>query len=151
MVEVSIEREFNVKAERIWDMLANFADISWIPALEKVELEGEGVGMIRHVTAPGLPIMHERMDGIDHENMALDYSTPEVEFLKTKNYSARAQVFALEGDRCRLHWACKSEPDGVSEEQATQNTQGFYAMIMIWVADYLEKGPASPGVVPRKP
>ena len=148
MVEVSIEREFDVKAERIWNMLANFADISWIPALEKVELEGEGVGMVRHVTAQGLPQLHERLDAIDHENMILDYSVPEVEFLKAKNYTGRAQVFKLDGDRCRVHWGCKAEPDGVTEEDSTARTQGFYAMIMIWIADYLEKGPASPGVVP---
>jgi hypothetical protein len=65
MVEVSIEREFDVSAEKLWAILADFADISWIPGIEKVEIEGEGVGMIRHVTAPGLPQLHERMDAID--------------------------------------------------------------------------------------
>ena len=94
MVEVSVEREFEVSAENLWAILADFADISWIPGIEKVELEGEGVGMIRHVTAPGLPQLHERMDAIDHEKMILDYSVPEVAFIQAKNYSARARVFA---------------------------------------------------------
>jgi hypothetical protein len=142
MVSVSIEREFDVNAKRLWAILADFADISWIPALEKVELEGEGVGMIRHVTAPGLPQLHERMDAIDHEKMILDYSVPEVAYIAAKNYTARAQVFELEGDRCRLHWSCRAEADGATEEESTERTKGFYEMIMIWIGDYLESQPS---------
>ena len=41
MVKVSIEREFEVRAEKLWAILANFGDISWIPGIEKVELEGK--------------------------------------------------------------------------------------------------------------
>jgi hypothetical protein len=136
MVEVSIEREFDVDAEALWAMLADFGDIGWIPSLEKVELEGEGVGMIRHVTAPGLPQLHERMDAIDHDKMILDYSVPEVAYLRVKNYRARAQVTALEAGRCRIHWSCQSEADGVSEEQATANSEAFYEMIMSWIVDH---------------
>ena len=135
MVEVSTEREFEVSAEKLWAILADFADISWIPGIEKVELEGEGVGMTRHVTAPGLPQLHERMDAIDHEKMILDYSVPEVAFIRAKNYTARAQVFALEGERCRLHWSCWAEPDGVTEAESIAKTQVFYEMIMNWIGD----------------
>jgi len=135
MVKASIEREFDVDAGKLWAILADFGDISWIPSLEKVELEGEGVGMIRHVTAPGMPILHERMDAIDHEQMILDYSVPAVEYLRVKNYRARTQVVALEGGRCRLVWSCESEPDGVTEAQATANSEAFYEMVMGWIAD----------------
>ena len=138
MVEVSIEREFEVSAEKLWAILADFADISWIPGIEKVELEEEGVGMSRHVTAPGLPQLHERMDAIDHEKMILDYSVPEVAFIQAKNYSARAQVVALQGERCRLHWSCRAESDGVTEAECTAKTEGFYEMIMDWIGEALK-------------
>ena len=42
-----------------------------------------------------MPILHERMDAIDHEQMILDYSVPAVEYLRVKNYRARTQVVAL--------------------------------------------------------
>jgi hypothetical protein len=138
MVEVSIEREFEVCAEKIWAILADFADISWIPGIEKVELEGEGVGMIRHVTAPGLPQLHERMDAIDHEKMILDYSVPEVAFIQAKNYRARAQVLPLDGEHCRLHWSCRAEPDGVTEAECVAKTEGFYEMVMNWIGEALK-------------
>jgi len=135
MVEVCVEREFDVAAEKVWAILADFGDISWIPSLEKVELEGEGVGMIRHVTAPGMPILHERMDAIDREQMVLDYSVPAVEYLRTKNHRARTRVVALEGGRCRLIWSCETEADGVSEAQATAGCQAFYEMVLGWIGD----------------
>lgn len=139
MVEFSLKRDFEISADDVWAMLANFGDISWIPALEKVELEGEGVGMIRHVTAPGMPELHERMDAIDHETMTLDYSVPEVEYLHVENYTARAQVTSLGDQRCRVHWSCKSEPVGIDVAEATANTAAFYEMIMSWIADRFSK------------
>jgi hypothetical protein len=139
MVEVSIEREFDVSADELWAILADFGDISWIPGIQKVELEGEGVGMVRHVTAPGLPELHERLDAIDHEKMILDYSLPAVAYVQIKNYRARAQVVGLDAGRCRLVWSCRAEPDGVDEVQATTNTEAFYEMIMTWIGDFLER------------
>ena len=139
MVSVSIEREFDVDSRMLWAILADFGNIGRIPGIEKVELEGDGVGMIRHVTAPGMPMLHERMDAIDHDEMILDYSVPAVEYLKVKNYRARARVVALEGGRCRLIWSCESEPDGVTEAQATANSEAFYAMVMGWIGDALAR------------
>lgn len=141
MVEVSVEREFDSDAGKLWAILADFGDISWIPGVEKVELEGEGVGMIRHVTAPGMAVLHERMDAIDPERMILDYSLPALEYLRVKDYRARARVVALEGGRCRLIWSCESVADGVSEAQAAANTEAFYAMVMGWIGEALERSP----------
>ncbi len=139
MVKVCLERELDVDAERVWAILADFADISWIPGIEKVVLEGEGVGMIRHVTAPGMPVLQERMDAIDHEKKILDYSVPAVEYLRVKDYRARARVVALDGGRCQLIWSCECEPDGVTQAQATTNTEAFYEMVMGWIGDAAAK------------
>ncbi len=139
MVEVRIEREFDVDADRVWAILADFADISWIPSIEKVELEGEGVGMVRHVTAPGMAVLHERMDAIDHDKMILDYSVPAVEYLRVKNHRARTRVVGLEGGGCRLIWSCETEPDGVTQAQATANCEAFYEMALGWIGDALAK------------
>jgi len=136
MVEFSMERDFPIPASDVWGMLANFSDISWIPGIEKVVLEGEGIGMVRHVTAVGLPELHERMDAIDHETMTLDYSVPEVAYLQVVDYTARAKVTPLVDGHCRVNWSCKSQANGISEDEATANTAAFYEMIMSWIKDY---------------
>jgi len=139
MVEVSTQHEFDVPAERLWAILADFGDIRWIPGVERVEVEGEGVGMVRHVTAPGMPQLHERMDAIDPEAMILDYSLPAVAYVGVKDYRARAQVIALGPGRCRLVWSCTAEPDGIDPAEATQRTRAFYQMIMTWIGDFLAR------------
>jgi hypothetical protein len=139
MVEVRTERDFEVDAEALWAILADFGDIRWIPGIERVDLEGEGVGMIRHVTAPGMPQLHERLDAIDHATMTLDYSLPAVAYLQVRNYRARARVVALAAGRCRLVWSCRAEADAVDEAQATANTEAFYEMVMTWIRGFLDR------------
>ncbi len=140
MVKVIVEREFEFSAEKLWAVISDFGDISWVPGFEKVELEGEGVGMIRHITVPEFPPLHERLDAIDHYKMILDYSIPNVEYLQVKNYYARSQVIPLEKDRCKVIWSCiKAEADGADEAQAKANTEEFYKAVLSWIDDFLKK------------
>ena len=139
MVKLSVEREFEFSAEKLWAVISDFGDISWVPGFEKAELEGEGVGMIRHITVPEFPQLHERLDVIDHEKMILDYSLPTVEYIQVKNYHARAQVIAREGGRCKVIWSCEAEADGADEAQASANTKEFYKALLGWIDDFLKK------------
>lgn len=139
MLEVRVERDLEFGAQEVWAIIADFGNVSWVPGIEKVELEGEGVGMVRHLTVPVYPQLHERLEAIDHEEMTLDYSIPSVELIHLKDYDARAQVSELEGGRCRLVWSCKAEVDGVGHEQAIAETEAFYGSIMDWICDALKK------------
>ncbi|MBW1901354.1 MAG: SRPBCC family protein [Deltaproteobacteria bacterium] len=139
MVIVKVEREFEFSAERLWAVISDFGDISWVPGFKKVEVEGEGVGMIRHITVPEFPQLHERLDAIDYEKMILDYSLPTVEYIQVKNYHARAQVIGLESERCKVIWSCKAEADGADEAQASVNTEEFYKALLSWIDDFLKK------------
>jgi len=139
MIEVKVERVLEFSAQEVWALIADFGNVSWVPGIEKVELEGEGVGMVRHLTVPVFPQLHERLDAIDHEKMTLDYSIPAVAYIHLKDYRARAQVFELEGDRCRVVWSCVSEVDGADDEQAIAETEAFYASIATWICDALAK------------
>ena len=139
MVEVKVERDLEFGAQEVWAIIADFGNVSWVPGVEKVELEGEGVGMVRHLTVPVFPQLHERLDAIDHEKMILDYSIPAVAYIHLKDYRARAQVGELEGERCRVVWSCVAEVDGAEAEQAIAETEAFYVSIMTWICDALKK------------
>ena len=140
MVEVSAEREYGFGVEEVWAVFADFGDVSWVPGVEKVELEGEGVGMIRHLTVPVFPQLHERLESIDHEERVLEYSIPSVEYIQLKNYTARAQVVDLGRRRCRVLMSCKAEADG-PEAEAIAKTEAFYEAMLGWIDDFLKKGP----------
>jgi carbon monoxide dehydrogenase subunit G len=139
MVEVKVERELEFGAEEVWALLADFGNVDWVPGVEKVELEGEGVGMVRHLTVPVFPPLHERLEVMDQQRMVLEYSIPTVAYIHLKDYRARAQVVALEGGRCKLIYSCEAEADGADEAQATTETEAFYEAIMTWIGDFLKK------------
>ncbi len=137
MIEVRVERELEFGADAVWAVIADFGDVSWVPGVEKVELEGEGVGMIRHLTVPVFPQLHERMDAIDHEQMILDYSIPAVAFIAVKDYYARAKVVPIDSERCRVIWSCRAEADGVEDAEAVSKTEAFYDAVLTWIPDAL--------------
>jgi carbon monoxide dehydrogenase subunit G len=139
VIEVQIEREFEFAADDVWVVIADFGNVNWVPGVEKVELEGEGVGMIRHLTVPVFPQLHERLDAIDHEARVLEYSIPAVEYIGVKNYTARAKVVDLGAGRSRVRWACKADADGASEAEACDKTRAFYEAMLGWIADFLEQ------------
>jgi hypothetical protein len=139
MIKLSVEGEFEFSAEKLWALIADFGDISWVPGVEKVVLEGEGVGMVRHIYVPVVPKLEERLDAIDHETMTLDYSIPAVEYLQVKNYKARAQVIKGDSEHCKVIWSCLSaEADGATEAQIIANTEVFYKDILTWIDDFLK-------------
>jgi len=139
MLEVSVEREYEFGPEEVWAVFADFGDVRWVPGIEKVELEGQGVGMIRHLTVPVVPQLHERLDAIDHRERVLEYSIPRVEYIQVRNYRARAQVVDLGSERCRVRMSCAAEAEGASEAEAIARTRAFYEAMLGWIDDFLSQ------------
>ncbi len=138
MVEVSFEREYEFGAEEVWAVFADFGNVSWVPGVEKVELEGEGVGMIRHLTIPVLPPLQERLELIDPDQRVLEYSIPSVEYISLEDYTARVEVSDLGPGRSRVRISCKAQAVG-PEEEASAKTEAFYEAYLGWINDFLEK------------
>ncbi len=139
MVEVTVERDYEFGSDQVWAVFADFGNVSWVPGIEKVELEGEGIGMIRHLSVPVLPPLHERLDALDHEQKVLEYSIPRVEYIGVKDYHARAQVLELEPGRCRVTMSCRAEADGDSEVDAAAKSRDFYQAMLGWIDDHLKR------------
>jgi carbon monoxide dehydrogenase subunit G len=138
MIEVSVEREFEFDAETVWGVFADFGNVSWVPGVEKVEVEGEGIGMIRHLTVPVFPPLHERLESLDHDAKVLEYSIPSVEYIEVKNYRARAEVTESGSGRCRVRMTCTAEATGLDEDAAAK-TEAFYGAMLGWIDDFLKQ------------
>lgn len=78
MAQLEAGRDIGAAAEAVWALLADFGAIQrWWPRggpveIERVELEGEGVGMVRHIYNRGAAqCVSERLDLLDPQNMTL--------------------------------------------------------------------------------
>jgi len=136
MASVSLTRDLEQPAEKVWALVSDFGDISWMPEGTKCRLEGQGPGMIRHIDA-GPTTLHETLESVDDDSRTLVYTIPgEVPF-PARDYRATMRV-REKGNGSQLEWSCTYEPVGDPDvAQATMN--GLYATLMGWVVDRLAR------------
>lgn len=79
MPQLIVSEGFQSPADRLWVLLRDFGNLAaWWPRgspikIDRVEQEGRGVGMIRHIYYVGVPTpLSERLDDIDDIEVAGD-------------------------------------------------------------------------------
>ena len=104
---VSHSELFNAPAAAVWELLIDWSGIvNWMPDgyIRELQMEGQGLGAIRHlVTGQGVKIS-ERLDEIDAPGGRLNLSIIEPLPWGMLSYTARAQLDSSGNDQCRLGW-----------------------------------------------
>ena len=143
MVEVHVARDLDFPAETVWALLEDFGDISWAPGIDRIEVIGEGISMIRRLHMQGMDPIDEKLSFLEPENMAFGYSIPQGIPMPVSDYSANAKVTALDAGRCHVDWYGRAKPEGASDEDAAAMIRGAYEMLLQWIAEELEKRAAA--------
>jgi hypothetical protein len=120
--------ELSAPAEAVWRLLEDFGAIDrWWPAdgpapIEQVIVEGNGIGMIRHIRNRGMTYpVSERLDFIEASSRTWMLSIVGARPLGLTAYVAEGHLTELPANRCRIdyrahfsapvdreEWACKS-------------------------------------------
>ncbi|MFQ3199458.1 MAG: hypothetical protein ACI9SK_000165 [Zhongshania sp.] len=137
MVETHLAREFNFPAAKVWALLEDFGDLSWVPGIEKIELLGSGVGMTRRLYIKGMDSIDEVLTAQDASSMSFSYNIPRGVPMPVSDYSANAKVTDLDGALSRVDWYGRAEPKGVSDDEAVAMINGAYEMLLRWLDDAL--------------
>jgi hypothetical protein len=102
---------FDASAATVWALLADFGAIErWWPTegpllIERVEIEGEGIGMVRHITNRGVVgAVSERLDRLDSAQRLLQLSILGPPPTRTAWYQATGRLVELEDGGCRLDY-----------------------------------------------
>jgi hypothetical protein len=130
MAHVTVKQKMGHPAEKVWALVADFGDISWMPAGTPAEIEGEGPGMARIIGGA----IREQLESIDPASRTLVYTIPEGIPFPVTGYRSIMTVTA-EGADSELSWSCSFEPDGVAEEQAAAMIEGMYGQMIGWVRE----------------
>ena len=140
MIEVTVQRELPVTADKAWALVSDFGDISWAPGMNKVEVTGEGPGMVRAIHMPGgNPPIEERLEVLDKDQRLMEYIIPGGIPMPVTDYHASARGVALGGDSCRLDWSFRAKEVGVSAQDAQAIVAGFYGQMLDWIAAELQR------------
>ena len=144
METISLAEEAPAPAARIWAILADFGaflDWAYTHANGTIEVEGDGVGMVRHLDMGNGP-MGERLDRLDHDSRTLAYSLAYGDPLGMDQYRARVRVEELEEGRSLLHWTGEfSSPEAEQLATIGETLLQVYAGFTHALAAYANKTP----------
>jgi hypothetical protein len=134
MAKATVTTDFSIPADKLWALVRDFGNVSWVQGASDTAVEGEGVGMVRIFKAGDGPPIRERLEALDDAARSLTYTIPENLPLPVKDYTSTMTV-TPKGDGCTLEWTCVGEPDGVSEQQMVEAIQGMYTVMTGWIKE----------------
>lgn len=131
---ISASATIESSADAVWSLLADFGNIeAWWPTdgkirIERVECEGEGVDMVRHVHNFGVPgPVSERLDLIDPATMTLILSIVGDRPGGITAYVTTGTVTAEGPRRCRLDYRAHVTTEPGREERVEKNIRATWA------------------------
>ena len=131
MPQIIVSEEFNAPADRLWGLVRDFGNIEswWLKEspikIDRVENEGQGAGMIRHIYYVGVPTpLSERLDFIDDDSRSYGLSIVGQGVPGLVSYSAKGVITELGPDTCRLDYRAEIEA-APEREAAVEKTLGF--------------------------
>ena len=135
MGEARVKQAIPAAADRVWALVADFGNTSWMPGGGgSVEVVGSGPGMARIISA-GDQKIHEVMESSDQESRTLVYTIPEGVPFPVTGYRSTMHVTG-DDSTAELEWSCTFEPEG-DEAQSTQMIEGMYGTMVGWIRDHL--------------
>ncbi len=136
METFDIHHDINAPASAVWAFLENYEDIeAWWPKngpvdIERVEIEGSGIGVIRHIYNHGMPHpVSEQLDFLDPANRTLKLSIVCDKPAGIIQYQATGKVIENGADRCRLTYHSEFVTEPGREEDARQFLSAAYQLM----------------------
>lgn len=146
MNEIRISHDYCHDAQSVWELLEDFANIErWWPKgdgairIEKVVLEGEGIGLTRHIYNEGFPhAISERLDYLDPENRVYKLSMVDEIPAGITEYQATGKI--VETDKgCRLEYFSQFSADEKAVDTAREFLLGAYDLMFNGLDEALSK------------
>jgi len=126
--EVVVRRRVTAPAERVWEILSDFAGIAKLsPAIQSCTVEGEGVGAVRTLGMPGGASIQERLEAHDEQAKTFSYSIIGNSPLPFNGYLSTVTVKPDGRDACLVDWRGRFEPKGEDEAGPARIVHGIYA------------------------
>ncbi|MFD1701811.1 SRPBCC family protein [Methylopila henanensis] len=143
--------EINAAPDKVWAVVGNFQDASWIPIVEKTEgTGGNDKDATRKLTLKdGGAVVEELLTKYDAEKFTYAYriTNDVVKVLPVTNYSSNIVVKG-EGDKSTVTWSGafyrgfpnNDPPPELSDEAALKAVNGLYEAGLKSLKDKVEKG-----------
>ncbi len=128
MHKVSLKMTMKAPAREAWSILSNFGGFMEWAGIDqgKIRVEGEGIGMIRHLATP-IGELGERLTHLDQKARQIGYEIAYGEPIGMQSYQALITVISEDQSNCTIDWSGQFvpvEPEAV--EEVTAALSGSY-------------------------
>lgn len=146
MHKVSASRDIPASPDMLWRLIEDFGNIqAWWPRgapvnIERVELEGDGVGMIRHIFNEGMPApVSEQLDALDRDSLSWKLSIVGDRPVGLIRYGASGVITPLSESLSRVEYLGEFEAEPGREEEARQFLLGAYELMFDGLSQAAER------------
>lgn len=144
---IIISHDFNAPPAVLWDLLSDFGHIErWWPQhdpavqIDRVEMEGEGFGMVRHIYNKGYPDpVSERLEFLDPETLTYRLNIVGKPPMGITYYQATGRLEPLADGRCRLHYRSEFLTESGQPDEAEAWLRMAYALMFAGLAAAVER------------
>ena len=137
MARVSVKQSLGFPAQKVWELISDFGNVSWIQGLSKAEVRGRGPGMVRLLSVGDNPPIEERLESLDAKSRTLIYTIPKNIPFPVSEYRATMRVRETGPAASELEWSCELTPKGIPEAQAIAMLEGMYKTMIGWLREAL--------------
>ncbi|MFN3233567.1 MAG: SRPBCC family protein [Alphaproteobacteria bacterium] len=139
MATVKVDTVLDVSADAAWAVLADFGGfLNWAgDGSSSAEIEGDGVGMIRHLEMPGIGKFGEQLTVLDHDSKTLAYKIAYGAPLGMASYGATVTLQDKGDGTCAANWI--GEFEGGDEAAISEGLKGSYAGMSDSLAAYVKE------------
>lgn len=135
-MKIVVESELQADPEFLWALIADYGNIeAWWPRngpiqIERVDLEGEGVGMVRHIYNVGFPHpVSEQLVGLEPEALRWQLTIVGDQPAGIREYLATGQLHPRGDGTCGISYVGEVEAEAGREEEAEAFLRGAYNLM----------------------
>ena len=109
MKKIEEIRTFNVKAEKIWEIIGDISRCDWVPGVESIELDEDK----RIFKMAGMGDLVEKIIECNEKEMRLIYSA--IQTMAPINHHLAQINLKEEGDKTLFNWSTEIDPPNFAE------------------------------------
>lgn len=143
MTTVTYDQDLDLPADTVWEVLKDFGGfLKWGGGGQgTIEVEGEGVGMMRTLNIPGLGLIQERVEVLDPATKTLSYRLVGGQPLGMAEYLAVVRLNESGDGACRIAWHGEFEgAEGMDTSKIAANLEGSYVGMSDSLVAYIKGG-----------
>ena len=143
--------EINAPPAKVWAVVGNFQDMSWLGPVEKTEGDkGNEIGATRKLTLTGGATVEEELYKYEPDMLSYSYriTKVDVKVLPVTNYSSTLTVSPAPDGKAKVEWAGafyrgfpnNDPPPELNDEAATKAVSGLYKVGLEALKKKIESG-----------